>query len=58
MSMTSRGQRVAIGGARMGWDLRDMPAIAGQLDRSDPSHVFCLPRRMHRTEAMGMDPAT
>jgi uncharacterized protein (TIGR03032 family) len=49
MGLAVRDQRLAIGGARTVWELRDMPAVARKLDPPGKHDACYLPRRIHIT---------
>ncbi len=49
MGIASRDQRLAIGGARTVWELRDIPAVAQKLSPPGQYDACYLPRRIHIT---------
>lgn len=49
MGLALQGHRLAVGGQKSVWDLRNMPAVARKLEPADTHDACYLPRRIHIT---------
>lgn len=49
MGIAMQGQRLAIGGQKSVWELRNMPAVARKLEPAGKHDACFLPRRIHVT---------
>ncbi len=52
MGLAAQGQRLAVGGKKTVWELRNMPAVARKLDPPGTHDACYLPRRIHITGAI------